>query len=101
MCIRDSPDCDDITEDDDKDIAIALFNAHVSTHSARGAPTPQNRAERLQRPKISQGMLEENWNSFLLQWGIYKDGAGLQAAELRRWLWFQLQWVSGELKCLE
>ena len=33
--------------------------------------------EKFQRPTASQGMLEEDCNSFLLQWEIYKEGANL------------------------
>lgn len=58
-------DCGDVTENDDKEIAIAVFNAHVATHTLMArAPdrNDQTKVERLQRPKVSQGMLEETWN---------------------------------------
>ena len=79
--------CEDVTEDDDKDIAIALFNAHVSTHAMTGRVTAAtSKSEKLQRPKILQGMLEESWNSFLIQWDIYRDGSGLSPADQPRQL---------------
>ena len=66
-------------------LAIALFNAHVSTHSG-GAVAATSKAEKLQRPKVSQGMLEESWLSFTIQWKIYKEGTNLQAAKCPRQL---------------
>ena len=79
--------CQEVTEDEDKDIAIALFNAHVSTQAIAGrGPAAQSKSEKLQRPKISQGMLEESWNSFLIQWDIYCDGSGLSPDDCPRQL---------------
>ena len=78
------PECETSTDNDDKDLAIALFNAHVATHAPRPATSSTggggNMAEKFQRPTACQGMLEEDWNSFLLQWEIYKEGANLSAA---------------------
>ena len=77
-------ECGAVTDNADKDVAIALFNAHVATHTATAPPTSSgsggNTTEKFQRPAAGQGMLEEDWNSFLLQWDIYKEGANLSAA---------------------
>lgn len=74
--------CEAVTNNDDKEIAIALFNAHVGTHTAvRQLEQKSSKSEKIARPKISQGMLEEGWNSFLVQWRIYKATAGLSAGE--------------------
>ena len=80
------PSCDEKVENQDKEIAIALFNAHVSTHTVSSPATPgsggsSSRSEKLSRPKISQGMLEEAWNSFLILWKLYKNGAALTTKE--------------------
>ena len=58
--------CDSVTTNKDKDLCIALFNAHISTHSNNGGDEQRNKAEKLVRPRISGGMLEESWSSFLL-----------------------------------
>ena len=75
-------ECVEEIADDDKDIAIAIFNAHVSTHNVTGRPHgggSSSKSEKLTRPKLTQGMLEEAWNSFKALWELYKTGAGLSA----------------------
>ena len=77
-------DCSEEISEDDKDIAIAMFNAHVSTHTVNGRPrgsSSSSKSEKLTRPKLTQGMLEETWNSFKALWELYKTGAGLSAEE--------------------
>ena len=74
--------CSTVVCKDDKDIAIALFNAHVSTHNANqsGDRGPSSsKSEKITRPKISQGMMEENWNSFKL----HKMSASLSETDSR------------------
>ena len=61
------PSCQEEIVNEDKEIAIALFNAHVSTHTVANRPqgsSSSSKSEKLTRPKLSQGMLEESWNSF-------------------------------------
>ena len=74
--------CGNTTDSEDKDIAIAIFNAHIATHtSGRQLEKKSTRSEKIARPKISQGLLEEGWNSFLIQWKLYKASAGLSDEE--------------------
>ena len=53
------PKCGGFIENDDKDIAITLFNAHVSAHSVESRSSVpsgnggSNRSEKLTRPKLS------------------------------------------------
>ena len=81
------PLCNESVENEDKEIAIAVFNAHVSTHTtpsrttAASSSNVSSRSEKLTRPKLSQGMLEESWNSFMVLWNLYKSGAGLSTSE--------------------
>ena len=61
--------CGKVVVEDDKEIAIAMFNAHVCTHTAdcsADRPNSNNKSEKIARPKICQGMMEESWNSFKL-----------------------------------
>ena len=77
-------ECEEQVVNTDKDVAIALFNAHISTHTANTGRTQGNgpsKSEKLSRPKITQGMLVESWNSFQVLWKLYKKGAGLSEAE--------------------
>ena len=79
------PTCSSSTVDESEALAIALFNAHVSTHTMSANHNSQrsggNKSEKIVRPKVTQGMLEEAWNSFLIQWKIYKFSAVLTEAD--------------------
>ena len=78
------PECAEKVTNADKDLAIAVFNAHISTHTAnsgRGQGSSSSKSEKLTRPKVTQGMLVEAWNSFQVLWNLYKKGAGLLEAE--------------------
>ena len=78
------PDCTEEVTNTDKDVAIALFNAHVSTHTVnvgRNQSSSSSKSEKLTRPKITQGLLVEAWNSFKVLWSLYKKGAGLSETE--------------------
>ena len=68
----------------DKDVAIALFNAHVSTHTVNAGQNQgigPGKSKKLTRLKITQGILVESWNLFGVLWNLYKKGAGLSEAE--------------------
>ena len=77
--------CNHATENDSENLAIALFNAHVSTHTVTNANNVQrvgsSKSEKIVRPRLSQGMPEEGWNSFIVQWKIYKSSAALNDDE--------------------
>ena len=76
--------CEEQVINADKDVAIALFNAHISTHTANAGQNQgsgPSKSKKLTRPKITQGMLVESWNSFGVLWNLYKKGAGLSEAE--------------------
>ena len=76
--------CEERVDNEDKELAIALFNAHTLTHTVstgRNQGGGPSKSEKLTRPKISQGMLTESWNSFLSLWKLYKNGVGLTEAE--------------------
>ena len=80
--------CDSVTTNADKDLCIALFNAHISTHSNAGGGEQRSKAEKLVRPRIAGGMLEESWTSFLLQWEMYATGSALQGVDRVRQLMY-------------
>ena len=62
--------CRHATEDASENMAIALFNVHVSTHTVSTAHNVQrvgsSKSEKITRPRLSQGMPEEGWNSFIV-----------------------------------
>ena len=43
--------CEEVTSNDNKDLAIALFNAHVSTHNTGGAVASPHGERALYQPK--------------------------------------------------
>ena len=50
-------DCDEQVVNADKEVAIALYNAHISTHTTNTGRNPGNgpsKSEKLSRPKITQ-----------------------------------------------
>ena len=65
----------------DKDVAIALYNAHISTHTTNTGRNKPSKGESISRPKITQGMLTESWNTFTVLWKLYKTGTGMSEAE--------------------
>ena len=76
--------CEEQVVNTDKELAIALFNAHIGTHTAdtgRNQGSGPNKSEKLTRPKITQGMLVESWNSFQALWKLYKNGTGISEEE--------------------
>ena len=77
-------DCEEQVMNTDKDVAIALFITHVSTHTVnagRNQGSGPSKSEKLTKLNITQGMLVESWNSFGVLWNLYKKGAGLSEAE--------------------
>ena len=76
--------CEKQVANTDKEMADALFNAHLATHTvdtSRNQGSGPDKSEKLTRPKITQGMLVESWNSFQAMWKLYKTGRGLSEAE--------------------
>ena len=76
--------CDEQVENADRELADALLNAHIATHTMdtrRSQGSGPDKSEKLTRPKITQGILMESWNSFLARWKLYKTGTGLSEAE--------------------
>ena len=57
---------------------MLLLATHTSGHQSERKST---RSEKIARPKITQGLLEEGWNSFLIQWRLYKTSAGLSEGD--------------------
>ncbi len=58
--------CKEQVANTDEDIVVALFNAHVSTHTAgtgRYRGSDSSKSEELVRPEITQEMSMESWRS--------------------------------------
>ena len=69
-------------EDLPKSVALAIFTAHVTEHTAPPAAptTAQARSgPKLERPKVEMGISMEEWNVFKRRWDAYVIGSGLDA----------------------
>ena len=59
--------CKEQVADTDEDVAIALLNAHASTHTCStdcNQGSSVSKIVELSRPKITQGMSLDSWRSF-------------------------------------
>ena len=81
------PRCEYTTPADvSENVAIAIFNAHVTEHmpnTGHTAPTTTSatapRGPKLARPKVDIGVSLEEWNVFARRWDAFVLGSGLDA----------------------
>ena len=76
--------CKERAMDTDKDVVVALYNAHIYTHTAdtgRDQGSSRRKSRMLDRPNIAQGSSMELWDSFRILWRLYKGMADLPEAE--------------------
>ena len=67
----------------DEDIAVALLNAHISTHTAdtgRNKGSDSSRSVELVRPEITQGTTRESWRSSQTLRRLYDTNTDLSKA---------------------
>ena len=77
------PRCDYVTPESPESIAVAVFNAHVTSHMptstttiAPAAPTAP-RGPKLERPMVDVGVSLEEWNVFTRRLDAFVIGSGL------------------------
>ena len=66
--------CEEQMVSKDKDVVIAMFNAHTSTHTAdagRNQDSDMINSEKVARPNVTKGMLMDSWSSFQVLWKLY------------------------------
>ena len=72
--------CDDVTTNADKEIALALFNAHIATHTMASAPaaawTARVEMKKPDRPIVKEDSTDQDWAIFEFEWGgvLYSGG---------------------------
>ena len=75
--------CEYVTEDVDAAVAAALLTVHNNVHvTAPQQAAVKQKAPKILRPNITKGSTEENWNSFIARWGMFKRGTALAATEI-------------------
>ena len=92
------PACIFVTDDVDAVVAAALLTIHNNTHANAGSAATladtRQKAPKIDRPSVTQGCTEENWNAFLARWNMFKRGTRLTAGETVQQLF---QCCEGEL----
>ena len=76
--------CKEQVADIDMDIAVALFNAHLSTHTtdtSRHQGGDSGKSVKWVRPRVTQGTSMDSWQSFQVLWSLYKSYTDVSEAE--------------------
>ena len=68
------PQCSYETGSNSEIVAVALLQAHTTTHTAR---TPAHHAPKLERPSIDIGVSAEEWKLFERRWKMYVSSTGI------------------------
>ena len=84
------PNCEIVTSNASEAIAVALFNAHISTHTRAGpaadAPAKKPRPPPLQPPKLAGQCSEAKFEEFKKQWGFYKNSVDMPEGTVTSYL---------------
>ena len=85
--------CDYVTPDVGENLVITLITTHALQHQQPAAPTAQatgparQKAPRIDRPTISRGTSQEDWNTFIRKWSLFKNGTDIPQNQLTTQLW--------------
>ena len=77
------PDCTYTTDDVSNAVAAALLNIHVLVHTQATKQKPP----KVDRPTISRGSTEEDWDTFLKKWDLFKKGTDIPTGQVNTQLW--------------
>ena len=77
------PDCAFVTDNVDSNVGAPFLMIHNNTHVNAGNTNTDTRQKdpKIDRPTVTQGSTEENWNAFLARWDMFKRGTRLTAGE--------------------
>ena len=81
------PACDYVTDTVDGAVAAAQLNIHALTHRAAVATNSKQKPPKIERPTISRGSSEEEWNLFQKKWTLFKNGTSIPAGQVTTQLW--------------
>ena len=85
------PGCDYATEDVDAVAAAAQLNLHALIHQRQSVGTSahstKQKPPKIDRPSVSFGSTEEQWNTFLKRWSLFKQGTEIPNGQLVSQLW--------------
>lgn len=85
------PICEYQTDDIDAVAGAAQLNIHALVHTTAG-PRPTSTSDkqkppRIDRPSITRGTTEEEWNTFTKKWNLFKRGTDIPTSQLTTQLW--------------
>ena len=80
------PDCRYTTDDIDAVVAAAQLNIHALTHRNTPAATKQ-KPPKIDRPHLTRGTTEEEWNTFVKRWNLFKQGTDIPNGQVATQLW--------------
>ena len=88
MPVIDCPICEYQTDDNDAIAAAAQLNLHALAHSTPATPpSDKQKPPRIDRPAITRGTTDEEWNTFTKKWNLFKRGTDIPATQVTTQLW--------------
>lgn len=88
MPVIDCPICEYQTDDNDAIAAAAQLNLHALAHSAPTTPpSDKQKPPRIDRPTVTRGTTDEEWNTFTKKWNLFKRGTDIPATQVTTQLW--------------
>lgn len=76
------------TDDLDPILAAAQLNIHALSHTQKTATgAVKQKPPKINRPTICKDTTEEDWNTFLKKWELFKNGTDIPNAQVSTHLW--------------
>ena len=80
--------CRYTTDDTEAVLAAAQLNLHALSHTQRSTTgTTKQKPPKINRPRICKDTSEEDWNTFLKKWELFKKGTDIPHTQLTTQLW--------------
>ena len=65
-------DCADVMSHENDRIAVAIFNAHVGTHTVGAQQCQPGKPNKIEMPKLKSGIRPDEFNFWVERWKNYK-----------------------------
>ena len=78
------PECDYTARHASEAVAIAMFSSHLLLHQQNNVPNvaTSQKLPPIQRPEIHQDVSDEDWETFVAEWGHFKRCTSIPAASV-------------------
>ena len=74
-------DCTYVTDDVDAVAAAALLNIHAIVHR-QDSSTVKQKPPKIARPVLTRGSTDEEWNTFIKRWELFKQGTDIPTGQI-------------------